>query len=175
MKPLPEKLEYSFLAPNDTLSVIITSTITSDQEDKLAIGWAIADLKGMDLSVFMHHIHCETEAKPHRDMQRKLNPNMREVMKKEVVKWLDAGIIYPILDSQWVSPMQVVPKKSGIAVIENEKGESIPTRTSTTWRVCIDYQKLNTVTRKDYFPLPFIDQILEWLTGQSFFYFLDGY
>ena len=109
----------------------------------------------------MHHIHCEIEAKPHRNMQRRLNPNMREVVKKEVVKWLDAGIIYPISDSQWVSPTQVVPKKSGITVVENEKGESIPTRTSITWRACIDYRKLNTVTREDHFSLPFIDQILE--------------
>ena len=108
-------------------------------------------------------------------MQRRLNPNMREVVKKEVVKWLDAGIIYPISDSPWVSPTQVVPKKSGITVIENEKGESVPTRTATTWRVCIDYRKLNAVTRKDHFPLPFIDQILERLAGQSFFCFLDGY
>ena len=100
---------------------------------------------------------------------------MREVVKKEVVKWLDAGIIYPISDSQWISPTQVVPKKSGITVVENEKGESIPTRMTTSWRVCIDYRKLNAVTRKDHFPLPFIDQILEWLAGQSFFYFLDGY
>ena len=91
------------------------------------------------------------------------------------MKWLDAEIIYLILDNQWVSLMQVVPKKLGITIVENEKGESIPTRTSTTWRVCIDYQKLNTVTRKDHFSLPFIDQILERLAGQSFFYFLDGY
>ena len=82
---------------------------------------------------------------------------MCEVVKKEVMKWLDAEIIYPISDSQWVNPTQVVSKKSGITIIENEKGELIPTQTSTTWRMCIDYQKLNTVTRKDHFPLPFID------------------
>ena len=184
LKPLPDKLKYSFLGSNDTLPVIIASTLTSDQEQKLmnvlrehkeAIGWTIADLKGIDPSVCMHHIHCEAEAKPHRDMQRRLNPNMREIVKKEVVKWLDAGIIYPISDSQWVSPTQVVPKKSGITVIQNEKGESISTRATTSWRVCIDYRKLNAVTRKDHFPLPFIDQILERLAGQSFFCFLDGY
>ena len=113
--------------------------MTIRREHKEVIGWAIDDLKGIDPSVCIHHIHCEANAKPHRDMQRRLNPNMREVVKKEVVKWLDAGIIYPISITQWVSPTQVVPKKSGITVIENEKGESIPTRTSTTWRVCIDY------------------------------------
>ncbi|XP_073109152.1 uncharacterized protein [Elaeis guineensis] len=184
LKPLPVMLKYSFLGSNDTLPVIIASDLTNDQEDKLvrvlkkhkeAIGWSIADLKGIDPSVCMHHIHCEVEAKPHRDMQRRLNPNMREVVKKEVVKWLDAGIIYPISDSQWVSPTQVVPKKSGITVVENDEGELIPTRATTSWRVCVDYRKLNVVTRKDHFPLPFIDQILEWLAGQSFFCFLDGY
>ena len=149
--------------------------VTILKDHKETIGWKIADLKGIDPSVCMHHIHCETEAKLHRNMQQRLNPNMHEVVKKEVVKWLDAEIIYPISDSQWVSPTQVVPKKSSITIIENEKGESIPTQTSTTWRVCIDYRKLNTVTRKDHFSLPFIDQILERLAGQSFFYFLDGY
>ena len=123
----------------------------------------------------MHHIHFEEHAKPHRDMQRRLNPNMHDVVKKEVVKWLDTGIIYPISDSKWVSPTQVVPKKSGITVVENEEGELLPTRISSGWRVCIDYRKLNAVTRKDHFPLPFIDQILERLAGQSFYCFLDGY
>ena len=105
LKLLPENLKYSFFRPNGTLPVIIASTLTSDQEDKLvnmlkehkeAIGWAIADLKGIDPSICMHHIHCETEAKPHRDMQRRLNPKMQKVVKKEVVKWLNTGIIYPI-------------------------------------------------------------------------------
>ena len=109
LKPLPKNLKYSFLGPKDTLPVIIASTLTFDQEDKLvnilkehkeAIGWAIADLKGTNPFVCMHHIYCETKAKPHRDMQWRLNPNMREVVKKEVVKWLDVEIIYPISDSQ---------------------------------------------------------------------------
>ena len=78
LKPLPATLKYSFLGSNDTLPVIIASDLTNDQEDKLvgvlkkhkeAIGWSIANLKGIDPSVCMHHIHCEVEAKPHRDMQ----------------------------------------------------------------------------------------------------------
>ena len=100
---------------------------------------------------------------------------MKEVVQKEVVKLLDAGIIYPISDSQWVSPIQVLPKKSGITVVKNNEGESIPTRQTTGWKVCIDYRKMNSVTRKDHFSLPFIDQILEKLAGQSFYCFLDGY
>ena len=94
---------------------------------------------------------------------------MRKVVKKEVVKWLDAGIIYPISDSKWVSPTQVVPKKAGITVVENEEGELLSTCTPSDWRVCIDYRKLNVVTKKDHFSLPFVDQILEQLAGQYFF------
>ena len=135
----------------------------------------MADLKGICPSVCMHHIYLEDNVKPTREMQRRLNPHMKEVVKKEVVKWLDAGIIYPISDSQWVSPTQIVPKKSGLTVVSNDQGEMVPTRLSTGWRVCIDYRKLNDATKKDHFPLPFIDQILEKLVGQRYFYFLDGY
>ncbi|XP_071699273.1 uncharacterized protein [Rutidosis leptorrhynchoides] len=113
--------------------------------------------------------------KPAHDTQRRLNPNMQEVVKKEVLKWLDAGIIFPISDSQWVSPTQTVPKKAGITVIETEEGEKITTRPVTGWRVCIDYRKLNAATSKDHFPLSFIDQIIEKLSGQKFYCFLDGY
>jgi hypothetical protein len=123
----------------------------------------------------MHQIHLEDEAKPTRDAQRRLNPHMKEVVKKEVLKLLDVGIIYPISDSQWVSPVQVVPKKSGITVVKNEDEELIPTRITTSWRVCIDYRRLNKVTRKDHFPSPFIDQMLEKLAGHSYYCFLDGY
>ena len=90
---------------------------------------------------------------------------------QEVVR----AIIYPISDSPWVSPTQVVPKKSGVTIIQNEKGEDMPTRLTKGWRVCIDYRKLNVVTRKDHFPLPFIDQLLERVFGHPFYCFLDGY
>ena len=100
---------------------------------------------------------------------------MKEVVKKEVVKWLDAEIIYPIFYCKWVSPTQIVPKKSGLTIATNEKGEEMPMRLQTGWRVCIDYRKLNVVTKKDHFPLPFMDQILERLAGQKYFCFLDGY
>ena len=88
---------------------------------------------------------------------------------------LQAGIIYPISDSTWVSPTQVVPKKSGVTTVKNEKGEELSTRLTTSWRVCIDYRRLNEVTRKDHFPLPFIDQLLERVSGHPFYCFLDGY
>lgn len=84
-------------------------------------------------------------------------------------------MIYPISDSVWVSHVKVVPKKGGISVITNEKNELIPTRTMTGWRMCIDYQRLNQATRKDHFPLRFMDQIIEILSGQELYCFLDGY
>jgi hypothetical protein len=98
---------------------------------------------------------------------------MREVV-KEVLKLLKNGVIYLVSDSEWVSPVQVVPKKGGMTVIRNEKNELIPLRTVTSWRMCIDYQKLNKATQKDHFPLPFIDEMLESPINHSFCY-LDGY
>ncbi|KAM1482481.1 hypothetical protein ACFXTO_034785 [Malus domestica] len=100
---------------------------------------------------------------------------MMDVVKKEIIKLLDCGVIYPISDSHWVSPAQVVPKKSGVTVVKNEDNELVPTRIQTGWRDCIDYRKLNATIRKDHFPLPFIDQMLERLAGHSFYCFLDGY
>ncbi|KAM1002854.1 hypothetical protein ACFX2C_003240 [Malus domestica] len=100
---------------------------------------------------------------------------MMEVVKKEIIKLLDCGVIYPISDSRWVSLVQCVPKKSGVIVVTNAENELVSTRIQTGWRVCIDYRKLNATTRKDHFPLPFIDQMLERLAGYAFYYFLDGY
>ncbi|KAG8472817.1 hypothetical protein CXB51_034623 [Gossypium anomalum] len=109
------------------------------------------------------------------DGQRRLNPIMKDVVKKEIIKWLDAGIIYPISDSSWVSMVQCMPKKRGITVIENENNELILTRIVTGWRICIDYRKLNKATRKDHFPWLFLDQMLDRLAGRDYYYFLDGY
>ena len=110
----------------------------------------------------------EDEYKPSAQHKRQLNPNMQNVVKKEVIKLLDAGLIYPISESAWVSPVQVVPKNGGMTVVTNDRNELIPTRTVTGWRVCINYRKLNDATRKDHFPLPFIDQMLERLSGSCF-------
>ncbi|KAL4335708.1 hypothetical protein GQ457_07G002730 [Hibiscus cannabinus] len=121
------------------------------------------------------NILLDENHKPTVDAQRRLNQAMKDVVRKEILKWLDAGIIYPISDSKWVSPVQCVPKKGGITVISNEKNKLIPTRTVTGWRVCMDYRKLNKATRKNHFPLPFIDQMLDRLAGKQFYCFLDGY
>ena len=142
---------------------------------KEAIAWSIEDLKGISPSVCMHKILLEENARSSIEHQRRLNPVIKEVVRKEVLKWLNAGFIYAISDSPWVSPIHVVPKKGGFTVIKNEKNELIPTRTVTGWRVCIDYKKLNTATRKDHYPLPFIDQMLDRLARHSHYCFLDGY
>ena len=111
----------------------------------------------------------------HSSTTEKTQPYSQGGSKERSAKLLDAGIIYPISDSKWVSPVQVVPKKGGMTVVKNDANELIPTRTVTGWRVCIDYRKLNDATRKDHFPLPFIDQMLEKLAGHDYYCFLDGY
>ena len=105
----------------------------------------------------MHKLLMEEGHKTTIERQRRLNPNMKEVIKKEVLKLLDTCIIYPILNSSWVSPIQCVPKKGGMTIVENERGDLILTRVISGWRVCIDYRKLNAATKKDYYPLLFID------------------
>ncbi|KAL0446216.1 UNVERIFIED_CONTAM: hypothetical protein Slati_1749500 [Sesamum latifolium] len=151
---------------------------TGLQEEKLkrvlrenikTIGWSIADIKGISPVTCTHKILMEERHKPKSQPQRRLNPNMQEVVKKEILKWLAAGIIYPISDSMWVSPVQCVPKKGGMTVVTNEHNELIPTRTVTGWRVCIDYRALNDATRKDHFPLPFIDQMVGKLAGHEYY------
>ena len=99
----------------------------------------------------MHQIYLKKNVKTSREPQRHLNPILKEIVRMEVMKLLDAGIIYPISDNQWVSHMQVVPKKSRVIVVANEINELVPTRVQTGWRVCIDYRKLNSMTRKKSF------------------------
>ena len=141
--------------------MIISSSLNLYQETKLleilkahqtSIGWTVANIKRIIPLICTHRIHLEEDVKPSRQPQRRLNPVMKEVVKKEVLKLLDVGVIYPIADSKWVSPTQVVPKKSGVTVVANEHNELIPTRVTTGWRVCIDYRKLNYGTRKDCGP-----------------------
>ncbi|GJW02024.1 hypothetical protein Tco_1560880 [Tanacetum coccineum] len=105
----------------------------------------------------------------------KMSSNQVSNPKKEVTKLLDARLIYLISDSSWVSPVQIVLKKGGMTVVKNEKDELIPQWTVTRWHICIDYRKLNNATRKDHFPLPFIDQMLERLAGHEYYCFLDGF
>ncbi|KAJ9538638.1 LOW QUALITY PROTEIN: hypothetical protein OSB04_031371 [Centaurea solstitialis] len=184
LKNLVEHLEYQFLGGNNSLPVTISSLLTANEKNRLievlkkhkkALAWKILDIPGIIPSFCTHKILMEDNFKPCVQKQRRLNPKMQEVVKKEVIKLLDTGIIYPISDSPWVSPVQVVPKKGGLTIVTNDNNELVPTRTVTRWRVCIDYRKLNDATRKDHFPLPFIDQMLERLAGNEYYCFLDGF
>ena len=105
------------------------------KKHKKALGWSIDDIKRISPSICMHKILMEENYKLSIEHQRRLNPNMKEVVRAEVMKLLDAGIIYHISDSSWVSPVQVVPKKGRMTVITNNKNKLIPTRTVTGWRV----------------------------------------
>ncbi|KAM2358011.1 hypothetical protein ACFX1X_006904 [Malus domestica] len=136
LKPLPSHLKYVFLGEQETLPIIISSSLTAQEDDKLvrvlreyriAIGWTLADIKGISPTTCMHRILLEEGAKPSREAQRRLNPPMMDVVKKEIIKLLNCGVIYPIFDSHWVSPVQVVPKKSGVTVVKNEDNELVPT------------------------------------------------
>nr|GEU52259.1 reverse transcriptase domain-containing protein [Tanacetum cinerariifolium] len=117
----------------------------------------------------------EEDFEPTVQHQRSVNPKIHDVIKQEVLKLLDAGLIYPISDSPWVSPVHCVPKKGGFTVVENKENELISTRLVTGWRICIDYRKLNEATRKDHFPLSFMDQMLERLAENQYYCFLDGF
>nr|GFC66741.1 reverse transcriptase domain-containing protein [Tanacetum cinerariifolium] len=165
---------------SNKLPVIIAKNLKVDEREALlnvlkshkqAIAWKISEIKGIDPRFCTHKILMEDDYKPAVQSQRRVNPKNHDVIKKEVIKLLDAGMIYHISDSPWVSPIHCVPKKGGMTVVANENNELIPTRLVTSWRVCIDYRKL----RKDHFPLPFMDQMLERLAGNKFYCFLDGF
>nr|GEW50810.1 reverse transcriptase domain-containing protein [Tanacetum cinerariifolium] len=147
LKELPFHLEYDFLEESNKLPVIISK-----------------DLKDVKKEALIKVLNLTNGQSPGR------SPTLREV-----IKILDAGMIYPISNSPWVSPIHWVPKKGGMIVVANKNNELIPTRLVTGWRVCIDYRKLNDATRKDHFPLPFMDQMLERLARNEFYCFLDGF
>jgi hypothetical protein len=121
------------------------------QKHSSAFAWEYTDMRGIDPKTCIHHIYIEQNARPVRQPQRRMNPNLKEIVKEELQKLLNVNFIYPISDSQWVSPLVIVPKKNG------------------KWRVCIDYRELNKATLKDHFPLPFIDQVLDTLAGKNIF------
>ncbi|GJU31753.1 reverse transcriptase domain-containing protein [Tanacetum coccineum] len=184
LKELPPHLEYAFLEENNKLPVIISKDLSQDEKTSLinvlknqkqAIAWKLSDIRGIDPEFCSHKILLEDDYLPSVQHQRRVNPKIHDVIKKEVEKLLDAGLIYPISDSPWVSPVHCVPKKGGMTVVTNEENELVPTRLVTGWRVCIDYRKLNEATCKDHFPLPFMDQMLERLAGNEFYCFLDGF
>ncbi|WZZ45032.1 hypothetical protein YC2023_041291 [Brassica napus] len=183
LKQLPAGLKYAYLY-KDSYPVIVNANLTNGElvlllnklrKYRKALGYSLDDIPAISPDLCMHRIHLEDDSKSSVEHQRRLNPNLKEVVKKEIIKLLDAGVIYPISDSNCVSPVHVVPKKGGITVVKNDKNELIPTRTVTGHQMCIDYKKLNVATRKDHFPLPFIDQLLERLTNHHYYFFLDDF
>nr|GEU39474.1 reverse transcriptase domain-containing protein [Tanacetum cinerariifolium] len=155
LKDLPPYLEYAFLEGDDKFPVIITKDLSIEEKTALitvlkshkrAIAWKLSDIKGIDPEFYTHKILMEEDFEPAVQHQTRVNPKIHDVIKNEVLKLLDAGFMYPISDSPWVNP-----------------------------RVCIDYHKLNEATRKDYFSLPFMDQMLERLAGNEYYCFLDGF
>nr|GEZ75156.1 reverse transcriptase domain-containing protein [Tanacetum cinerariifolium] len=157
LKELLSHLEYVFLEETDKLPVIIAKDLKDVEKEallkvlkfhKCAIAWKISDIKGIDPRFCTHKILMEEDYKPAVQSQKRVNLKIHDVIKKEVIKLLDAEMIYPISDSPWVSPIHCVPKKGGMTVVANENNELIPTRLVTGWRVYIDYRKLNDATRK---------------------------
>ncbi|GJS37049.1 reverse transcriptase domain-containing protein [Tanacetum coccineum] len=184
LKDLPPHLEYAFLEGDNKLPVIIAKDLSVEEKaalikvlksHKRAIAWKLSDIKGINPEFCTHKILMEEDYKLAVQHQRRVNPKIHDVIKKEVEKLLDAGLIYLISDSPWVSPVHCVLKKGGFAVVENDENELILTRLVIGWRVCIDHRKLNEATRKDHFTLPFMDQILERLAGNEYYCFLDGF
>ena len=151
-----------------------------EQEDKLimlvkkykaTIGWTMVDIKGINSLICTHKNNLVNDSKATRDQQLRLKITMKEVVKNEILKLLDAGITYPIANDKLVSLMQVVPKKSGVTVVKkNANNELFPIK-SIGYQMCLDDRKLNVSIKKYQYPLPFTDQILERVDGHEFYYF----
>ncbi|GKA01413.1 reverse transcriptase domain-containing protein [Tanacetum coccineum] len=144
LKDLPPHLEYAFLEGNDKLPVIIAKDLKNEEKaalievlksHKRAIAWKLSDIKGIDLEFCTYKILMEEDYEPMVQHQRRVNPKIHDVIKKEAEKLLDTGLIYPISDSPWVSLMHCVPKKGGMTVVKNDENDLIPTRLVTGWRV----------------------------------------
>ena len=146
LKPLPSGLKYVFLNNDKKYPMIISDKLSDKETYKLitvlekhraAFGYSLQDLKGISPVLCTHCIPTNPEITPSREPQHRLKNTMREVVKKEVLKLLHAGIIILYRISEWVSPMQVVPKRGGMTVVQNDKNKLIPQRTVTGWRMCI--------------------------------------
>nr|GEU37589.1 reverse transcriptase domain-containing protein [Tanacetum cinerariifolium] len=150
LKFLPPYLEYAFLEGDDKLPVIIAKDLSVEEKvalitvfksHKRAIAWKLFDIKGINPELCNHKILLEKDFTPAVQHQRRVNPKIHDVIKQKVIKLLDAGLIYPISDSTWVSPVHCVPKKGGSIVVENKENELIPTRLVTDTNLCLNWEK----------------------------------
>jgi len=162
--PTSLRVKNMEFGPKRTLK--INSSLSTSQEKELcsllrnhldAFAWNYKEMKGVHPSVCTHHNYIKEVYKSVRQPQRRMNPALKYIVKEELQKLLDVGFIYPISDSEWVPPLVLVPKKNG------------------RWRIFVNYRELNKATKKDHFPLPFIDQVLDGFAGKKFFSFLDGF
>ncbi|GJU73241.1 hypothetical protein Tco_1264646 [Tanacetum coccineum] len=158
LKDLPPHLEYAFLEGNDKLPVIIAKDLKNEEKaalievlksHKRAIAWKLSDIKGINPEFCTHKILMEEDYEPTVQHQRRVNPKIHDVIKKEVEKLLDAGLIYPISDSPWVSPVHCVPKKGGMTVVKNDENDLIPTRLVTGWRERITQKRTKNQSQDD--------------------------
>ena len=150
----PEKILY------------INSRLNFDQQKQLirvlqkkyrAFVWEYKYMHEIHPDTSIHHIYTQENVMPIRQPQRRMNLILKDIVKEDLQKLLNANFIYPIFDSKWVSTLAIVPKKNG------------------KWRVCVYSRELNKATLRDHFPLPFIDKVLDTLSGKQYFSFLDGY
>jgi ribonuclease HI len=119
--------------------------------------WTYEDLRTYDTTVIEHKIPLKEEAKPFRQKLRQINPMLLPVMEREVKKLLDAQIIVPLRYSEWVANLVPVRKKSGEI------------------RLCVDFRNLNRSSKKDNYPLPKMEHILQRVTGASKISMIDGF
>ncbi|RDX60890.1 hypothetical protein CR513_60932, partial [Mucuna pruriens] len=149
-EPLSDHLKYAYLGDEKQFAVIIANNLHLEQEEKL------------NKCLHLHALNLDGgKNTPRKATTKETEPDHPGCSKER--------------NSNWVSPVQVVPKQSGMTVIKIQNDELVPTQVQNSWKVCIDYWKLNQATRKDHFPLPFLDQVLEKLVGKSHYCFLDGY
>ena len=150
-------MKYAYLDEKKIYPVIISANLSEHEEERLlkvlrkhraAMGYTLDDLKGISPTLCQHKINMEPDAKPVVDHQHQLTPKMKEVVRTKILKLLEAGIIYPIADSRWISPVHCVPKKGGITVVPNDKDELIPQRIITGYRMVINFRKLSKGTKK---------------------------
>ncbi|GJV49856.1 reverse transcriptase domain-containing protein [Tanacetum coccineum] len=184
LKDLPPHLEYAFLEGDDKLPVIIAKDLSVEEKaalikvlksHKRAIAWKLSDIKGINPEFYTHKILMEEDYKECICLKFEKNLKLLNLKTKNLQLMnhprSNLRTYHLILNMH----LWRVPKKGGFTVVENDENELIPTRLVTGWRVCIDYRKLNESTRKDHFPLPFMDQMLERLAGNEYYCFLDGF